>query len=230
MASTIGVQKSLQPGAAKQFTIQEGDQNVTYQQIPGQAPQEIGRGPKWNPNPAALVQVGLGKPLKESEAAATGRLTRAKQASEELRVLDKQGIDRLNKWDHFVSTLTSNEAARNFLVSDEGKRYIQSQDNWIENFGRTESGGVIGPDEYSSWRSIYFNAPDDPPEMKAMKSRARLAVEAGFEIGAGKGAELAQDWKKKLESEYKRLGISPTDIASSSSSNEPSLEELLEKY
>ena len=145
---------------------------------------------------APLVQVGNN--LKQFEGEGTGRLIRAEGASREIEALDVAGIDRLNVWDTAFSTLLPDEYS-SALMSDEGKQFIQARNNWIENFGRTESGGVIGPNEYKAWVGIYFTRYTDPPEVKAMKARARRDVEQAFSIGAGKGAEMATKWAKTLK-------------------------------
>lgn len=149
---------------------------------------------------AGATQVSIdNKPLKQSQAEAAGRVLRAEGASKEIERLAQEGNDRLNAWDYIVNTFTDNEAAKDWLVSDKGKEFSQGMDNWIENFGRTESGGVIGPNEYASWRSIYFPTPNSSQELIAQKARARKVVEAAFKISAGRGAKVAAQVAKELK-------------------------------
>ncbi len=56
---------AMKPTAPQIKTVQEGDEVVTYSIGPGGGMQEIGRGPKWNPNPSNMqVNLGLQKPVQ----------------------------------------------------------------------------------------------------------------------------------------------------------------------
>jgi len=101
--------------------------------------------------------------LNQSQAEGTGRVMRAGGASQEVDALKQQGIETLNGWDTAVATVAP-EAIKPMLMTPKGKAFSQAKNNWIENFGRTESGGVIGPNEYKSWEGIYFGQYGDDPE------------------------------------------------------------------
>ena len=88
-----------------------------------------------------------------------------------------------------------------FLLTDRGKTFIAARDNWIENFGRKESGALIGKGEYKKWNKIYFPQPNDPPEIKAMKKQARESVELAYGISAGRGEQVAAQKAAELKTD-----------------------------
>ena len=57
--------------------------------------------------------------------------------------------------------------------SDEFQMQKDSQDRWIENVLRAASGAEIKPEEYESYRNIYFTTPGEGPEAKERKRQMR---------------------------------------------------------
>lgn len=73
----------------------------------------------------------------------------------------------------------------NMLKSEDGQRYKQAKDEFINAALRRESGAAIQPSEYARFDNIYFVTPGDTAATIRQKQVARQRVIDGFKVAAG---------------------------------------------
>lgn len=98
-------------------------------------------------------------------------------------------------------------------------QYQQIQNTWVETFGRDASGGAIKPEEYGSWRNMYFTQPGDDAITAANKAQARAAYERSLSARSGEASikdlksqsdttpdtnQVPEGWNDELEAEFQR--------------------------
>ena len=112
------------------------------------------------------------------------------------------------------------DIAQGLLRSDAGNRISSAENQWIQTFGRAESGAAIGKDEWPSWRRDFFPQIGDDKYTIEVKRRARKAIEEGMNIQAGR-AELRSNIAQKS------VG-SPPPAAPAGSSGEEKVQGLVD--
>jgi hypothetical protein len=125
---------------------------------------------------------GNGKDLTVDAAKNTGFLLRAQDSAEILNALESEGTDLGAKIANGIPILG------NYLQTPEYRQYDQARRDFINAVLRRESGAVIADSEFANAERQYFPQPGDDPATIAQKRLNRTNAIAGFEIGAGDGA------------------------------------------
>lgn len=129
--------------------------------------------------------LGRGPKLTEAEGKNSGFLVRANDSQKTLNTLEAEGTSLWN------NTAGKIPVAGNFLRSQDAQKYDQAKRDFINAQLRRESGAVISPEEFANAEQQYFPQPGDGPEVIVQKRRNRDNAIRGLEIGAGPGADAA---------------------------------------
>jgi hypothetical protein len=76
----------------------------------------------------------------------------------------------------------------NRTLSAESQQYYQAAADWVRAKLRKESGAVISPEEMEQEIKTYFPLPNDKPETRAQKKKARLQAFAGMQQMSGRAS------------------------------------------
>ena len=138
--------------------------------------------------------------LKESESGAVIYSGRMRQAENDLRLVEREGTD-------FMQKIYSNAPFNlgNYMTSTEFKSYDQARKNFINAVLRRESGAAIAESEFDNANSQYFPQPGDPQEIIDQKRRNRELAITLMEAGAGEGAAYAQQEVLKMQRQINPL-------------------------
>lgn len=92
----------------------------------------------------------------------------------------------------------------NLIRSEQGQRYRQAKDEFINASLRRESGAAIQPSEYTRFDKIYFVMPGDTFATIRQKQAARKRVIDGFRVAAGNLGVAGQDATVPPASRYQK--------------------------
>ena len=141
-------------------------------------------------------------PTKDQYAAATFG-TRAKQAEQVFSDLSKSGFDPTS----FKSSLSA--SLPSFLEgtkSEDVKKQLQAQRNFINAVLRRESGAAIAKDEFASAAAQYFPSYGDTPEVLKQKEQNRKTAIASLLAEGGPAMSKVSESIQNISSEmpYKK--------------------------
>jgi len=125
---------------------------------------------------------GADKPPTGQQNRALGFFNRARQADEDINPIEED-IAKLG----LVGTAWM-KSMPNFMQTDIGQKYNQSQRAFTEARLRKDSGATIKDSEYENDRKTYFAEPGDNAATLAQKRRARAQLLASLAAEAGPAA------------------------------------------
>jgi hypothetical protein len=134
---------------------------------------------------------GKGSQMTQSMGQATGFFKRVQTANKILTDLDTQGT----LWTNW---LLGEIPAANFMLSNDGRRYLQAKNNFINAVLRQESGAAIADTEYTRADVQYFPQPGDDEATIRQKAQNRKDVQDALEIQAS-GKPLSEDQQRILD-------------------------------
>lgn len=123
------------------------------------------------------------KPPTGQQQKNLGFFNRAKQADDDLQTVEGE-ISKMG-----LVGQAGLEMLPNFLQSEAGQKYRQSQRAFTEARLRLDSGAAIPEGEFENDRKTYFVQPGDKPEVIEQKRRARATVLASIGFQAGPALE-----------------------------------------
>jgi len=145
--------------------------------------------------------------LKESEGGAVVYSGRMRQAENDLRLVEREGTD-------FMQKIFSNiPFAGNYLTSPEFKSYDQARRNFVNAVLRRESGAAIAESEFENANLQYFPQPGDTQQVVEQKRRNRELAIRLIEAGAGEGAAYARQEVLKMQQQINPLFGTPDYVA-----------------
>ena len=111
-----------------------------------------------------------------------GYANRMETAEQRLGVIEQDGYKPGGLFDA-VSVGTT---WGNWLVSPEGQKYRNAQEDWVRAKLRQESGAVIGEEEMKAEIKTYFAQPGDSPEVIGQKMERRQIATTGMKQAGGR--------------------------------------------
>ncbi len=145
--------------------------------------------------------------LDQSESGATVYAGRMRQAQNNLRLVEREGTD-------FMQKIFSNiPFAGNYLTSPEFKLYNQARSNFVNAVLRRESGAVIADSEFENANLQYFPQPGDTQQVIEQKRNNRELAISLIEAGAGEGAGYARQEVLKMQQKINPLFGTPDYVA-----------------
>ena len=145
--------------------------------------------------------------LDQSESGATVYSGRMRQAQNNLRLVEREGTD-------FMQKIFSNVPfAGNYLTSPEFKLYNQARSNFVNAVLRRESGAVIADSEFENANLQYFPQPGDTQQVIDQKRNNRELAISLIEAGAGEGAAYARQEVLKMQQQINPLFGTPEYVA-----------------
>jgi len=145
--------------------------------------------------------------LDQSESGATVYSGRMRQAENDLRLVEREGTD-------FMQKIFSNiPFAGNYLTSPEFKSYDQARRNFVNAVLRRESGAVIADSEFENANLQYFPQPGDTQQVIDQKRRNRELAIRLIEAGAGEGTAYARQEVLKMQQKINPLFGTPDYVA-----------------
>ena len=145
--------------------------------------------------------------LDQSESGATVYSGRMRQAQNNLRLVEREGTD-------FMQKIFSNVPfAGNYLTSPEFKLYNQARSNFVNAVLRRESGAVIADSEFENANLQYFPQPGDTQQVIDQKRNNRELAISLIVAGAGEGAAYARQEVLKMQQKINPLFGTPDYVA-----------------
>ena len=146
--------------------------------------------------------------LKESEGGAVVYAGRMRQAENDLRLVEREGTD-------FMQKIYSNAPFNlgNYLTSPEFKSYDQARRNFVNAVLRRESGAAIAESEFENANLQYFPQPGDTQQVVDQKRRNRELAIRLMEAGAGEGTAYARQEVLKMQQKINPLFGTPDYVA-----------------
>ena len=146
--------------------------------------------------------------LDQSESGATMYSGRMRQAENDLRLVEREGTD-------FMQKIYSNAPFNlgNYLTSPEFKSYDQARRNFVNAVLRRESGAAIAESEFENANLQYFPQPGDTQQVVDQKRRNRELAIRLMEAGAGEGTAYARQEVLKMQQKINPLFGTPDYVA-----------------
>jgi len=119
----------------------------------------------------------------EAERKAAGYMERMRGAEAMLEDMVRQGYDPGNTRDRIAQ---ATPFVGNFLVTEQGQRYLNAAAEWARAKLRLESGAAIGENEAREEAKTYFPMPGDDAATVEQKRRLRETAVAGIRTQAGR--------------------------------------------
>lgn len=167
--------------------IQQGKVPAGYRQLPDGSLEAIPGGPHDN----------NGKPLTEFQGKSTGFAVRAKNSSDIIDKVGKDGdvqpgmIKRMGEAVPFAGEGLG--TALNWTQSSQQQQIEQAQRDFINSILRQESGAAIGAGEFENAKKQYFPQPGDSAAVIQQKKANRDLAIRGLETSAGPGIKQFQN-------------------------------------
>lgn len=124
-----------------------------------------------------------GRPPNNEQNNAAGFADRMSAASQELAALEANGYSPTNLRDRAAVGIGG--VIGNSALTDQGRQYLQAEQNWVRANLRKESGAAIGKDEMEKEIATYFPVAGDDPGTVAQKARSREITQGAVARAAG---------------------------------------------
>jgi hypothetical protein len=134
----------------------------------------------------------------EAQGKDAGRAVMQATTNDQLESLFKDGFDptKQSLRDAALQPWLETEGPAGPVIASQARKYMdpkalryqQIQNTWVETFGRDASGGAIKPEEYGSWRNMYFPQQGDDLQTVLNKNATRAAYEKALSARSGESA------------------------------------------